>query len=141
MDRNNQRSAIANLKFLTNGISGPGSVIDDGWTLTHASTQELIERQRKLTAAKRAVRSASRKSLLATLLAHGCEESAKLGLDNKALGALRFAYLELLDTEIEKHDVPTTPPPPRCCSYPSCAAQCGLEHVQEGTVVDVHSVQ
>ena len=132
------RSAIANLKILTNGISGPGSVIDDGWTLTHASRQELMERQRKLTAAKRAVRSASRKSLLATLLAHGCEESAKLGLDNKAVGDLRFAYLELLDKEIEKHAVPSTPPPPRRCSYLSCATQCGLEHIQEGTVLDVH---
>ena len=116
------RSAMANLKILLNGISGPESVIDDGWTLSHASTQELIERQRKLTVAKREVRTASRKSLLATLLAHDIEESAKLGLDNEALGALRFAYLELLDTEIEKHGVATAPRALVCCNYPSCSA-------------------
>jgi hypothetical protein len=133
-----QRSAADSLNLLLDGMPGAGSVIDDGWPLAHTSTQAHIERQRKLAAAKREIRSASRKSLLATLLEHGQEESAKLDLDNEDLGALRFAYLDLLDREIDKHAVPTASVPPAGCAFSSCSAHEGLKHVEEGSDVDIH---
>ena len=102
-----QRSADHDLKILLDGMPEAGSVINGGWLLPHTSTQGLLERQGRLTAAKRAVLTASRKSTLTTLLAHSPEEFAKLGLANRDLVTLRFAYLELLDMEIARYVVQT----------------------------------
>ena len=129
-----QRSVADDLKVLLDGIAGSGSVIDASWTLPHASTQDCLERQGRLTAAKRKVRTASRKSILAILLAHDQVESAKLGLANRDLRLLRFAYLELLDMEIAKYVVSTMHEPPAAGSLRLSTVLCprGLT-AREGT--------